>query len=279
MPIRLDDALAQENSWSDGYYNAVRFYFWAPELLSKVTLSQLRKQALNFPGSEALVEHFVEKIDGSPGLERRTFEKLDRQEEPFNHQLEIFLRLSPKAFLDQILAEFDLPPFKERPAVLTRTVEQVWPGTQPDILLLAEDQALALEVKPPHGRSFEGQLAKYALLFRNIRRTRPSVKATNLIFLANGSFTENLPTRTPTLEAFNAAEKVWATSRKRAAFKALSDRDLTAVCACIDELEPRFLSFDRLRSIADEQLGPSETERLLYDGLFKELVRRGYCNP
>jgi hypothetical protein len=87
-----------------------------------VTLSQLKKQGPNFERAT--------KIDGSPGLEKRTFEKLDRQEEPFNHQLEIFLRLAPKTLLDSVVTECGLEAFRERPAVLTRTVELVWAGTQ-----------------------------------------------------------------------------------------------------------------------------------------------------
>lgn len=277
MAKSLEGAIEEESTWSDGYYNAVRFYFWAPELLSKVTLSQLRKQQPNFERSVELVDHFIAKIDGSPGLEKRTFDKLGRKEEPFNHQLEIFLRLSPIATLNAMLSASGLDPFLSRPAVLTRTVEQVWPGTQPDILLLSDREAVAIEVKPPHGRSFESQLAKYALLFENIRAARPAIERTELVFLANGSFAENLPSRTPTLQAFKTGEKAWAQNRLRSAFRRLSDAELGAVCDRIDLLEPRFLSFSSFLQIADRTLGPSETERLLFEGLSKEMTRRGYC--
>ncbi|XBQ16639.1 MAG: hypothetical protein ABL308_01920 [Oceanicaulis sp.] len=276
MPITLEDALESENTWSDGYYNAVRFFYWWPKVLAKIPISQLKKQQSKFVYSSDLVNFFREKIDDSPGLERRTFAKLDRQEEPFNHQLELFLRLAPAQAINALLAHCGVNEFDERPSVLTRSVEQVWPGTQPDILLLSKSAAVAIEVKPPHGRSFEGQLAKYALLFENLRKARPTVERTDLIFLANGGFEDNLPRKTPTLAAFRDSEKAWARTRSRHAFKVLDDDELLMICYRIDATEPRFLSFSDFLRTQDQALGPSETERLLFDGIRKEIERRGY---
>jgi len=279
MRITLEDGIESESTWSDGYYNAVRFFYWWPKILAKIPISQLKKQQGNFERSEGLVRYFRKKIDDAPGLEGRTFEKIFKQEEVFNHQFEIFLRLAPLEAINTMLDHCGIAQFYERPSIITRSVEMIWPGTQPDLLLLAPATAVAIEVKPPHGRSFDGQLAKYALLFENIRSARPSIERTDLIFLANGGFEDNLPRKTPTLAAFKNSEIAWAKSRPTHAFKALKEDELTALCKRIAAIEPCFLSFDDFLRTQDETLGPSETERLLFDGIRKEIERRGYVDP
>lgn len=276
MPISLENALEQEEGWPSAYYNAVRFYFWEPELLSKVTLSGLKRAAATHDAADDLVRYFHTKLDGTPGLEKRTFEKIGRTEEPFNHQLELFLKLASKQFFDLFLNAFGETGFSARPSVLTRTVELVRPGGQPDILLLTPEEAFAIEVKPPHGRSFPGQLAKYALLMDCIRQACPQMKRLGLVYLANGGPEDNFPSRTPTLATYRQSEATWALGRRRHAFKGLCDQGMERVAGMIASLKIDFIGFDEFISLAGRTMNSSETERLLVGGLASEMRRRGY---
>lgn len=276
MSLGLDDALKSETTWSDGYYNAIKFYFWEPELLGKLTLSQVRKAALAAHSSAEVVKALENSVDGSPGMEARSFERIKRTEEPFNHQLELFLRLAPTRYFDAMLNAVSEPPFSTRPHVLTRIVQLVWRGTQPDVLMLSETEAVAIEVKPPHGKSFDGQLAKYAFLFRNLVAERPNLQRKHLIFLANGRLADITPRKYGSIEEYKQRERDWARARTAAAFRRLQDDEIEEICDLIEQIEPKMLSFGGFFSACEGAATDNEAETLLLAGLRQELVRRDY---
>lgn len=278
MPVSLQDILKDKKSWVDAYYNAVRFYFWEPDLLSKITISALKKQSKLHETSSELVQYFEQKLNTSPGMEERAFERISRTEEPFNHQVEFLLRLAPKKLLDELMVFSKGQSFQERPDVLSRSVESVWPGGQPDILLLGKQQALAIEIKPPHGRSFPGQLAKYAYLLTAIKKNNPQIKTTSLLYLANGRAEDNFPKKTASLEDYKLSETEWVRARHKIVFKNMSSDEINDICLTIDRLNPVFLSFEGFFEMMTSSMCSCETEILLTQGLQYEMQKRGYIN-
>lgn len=273
--LTLDEAEMCEQDWSDTYYNIMNYYFWEPKRLKRLSLSSITKKVKSFANSKDLIAEF-KTSHGGTGLEQRVMSSAYIDEEPFNHQLELFFRLAPQECFDSLLNYVGLESSAERPKVLTRTVELVYGGVQPDLLLLYNNSALMIEVKPPRGKSSAGQIAKYAHLSRSLREDRPEITNFRLLYLANGGLDQNFSKNLAVWPDLKKSAEEWVMERKSSAFKLVDLGVLNEVKDQIAKQQPVFISFSQFVESMKLSCTNSETEKRLIDGISMDLIRRNW---
>ena len=256
--------------WCRGYYNAVEFYHWEPELLNRVSVAGIRK----IKSGKKTADEILKKLDTKSGSCRRTMDKIKRTEEPFNHILELFTRLSPKSIFDKLAQYSNLGVFQNEPRVITRKFEYTYKNaTQPDLLLFTPEQSLFIEVKPPHGYSSPEQFAKYCYAMLLVESDYPAIVST-LLYLANGNVQENF--RKNSMESLRVASIAWVDNCKKGEIKNLNKQDRIKLIHKIKSTDITFLDFGSFLKLIKPCFGKSETEQKLLKGIECEIIRRGY---
>ncbi len=145
--------------WTELYYRIVEHYFWRPQDIG-------RKSDPAKPGHPW-------------GYWQK---KLEAQETPLNHILDLLFHMAPQSILDQITTRL-LGRAISGLELVHATPDLVDPNiVQPDIILLNEFELIFIEMKVD-SRSSLDQYAKYAIAALSIRSELPNIETTDLVIL------------------------------------------------------------------------------------------------
>ena len=153
-------AVEKAPHWTDLYYRIVEHYFWKPQEIGRISNPKKPSQKWG---------HWLGKLQG--------------QETPLNHILDLFFHMAPQPLLDQIASK-----------MLSRTInglelvhaapDIVNPNiVQPDIILTNGPELVFIEMKVD-SRSSLDQYAKYAIAALELRKAIPEITTVDLVMLS-----------------------------------------------------------------------------------------------
>jgi hypothetical protein len=145
--------------WTDLYYRVVEHYFWRPQNIGRKS-----------------------NPEGTPKAWKHWKDKLQSQETPLNHILDLLFHIAPEQLLDRVVSAL-----LQRQICNLRLVAPT-PGTidynvvQPDIIVSNSAELVFIEMKVDSQSSID-QFAKYAIAAHCIVQDEPQITSVDFILL------------------------------------------------------------------------------------------------
>ena len=145
--------------WTDLYYRVVEHYFWAPQRIGRKSDPKRTSRPWQY-----------------------WKDKLESQETPLNHILDLLFHIAPDELLDRVVSAF----LKRQVSNFKLVAPS--PGTidynvvQPDIILSNSRALVFIEMKVDSQSSID-QFAKYAIAAHCITQDEPQINSTDLVLL------------------------------------------------------------------------------------------------
>lgn len=157
-------AVVRTPTWTDQYYRIVEHYFWSPQRIGRQSCK-----------------------DGKPRNWKYWQAKLENQETPLNHIVDIFFHVAPTELLDRIATKLISRPCSGLQLVHADAETIDANVVQPDIVLFGPKDLVFLELKVDSKSSVD-QLGKYAIAANCICLEAPNIENVDLILVTRDAF-------------------------------------------------------------------------------------------
>lgn len=255
-------ALEKAPSWTDLYYQIVEHYFWRPQAIGRISDPDKPANPWN---------HWKKKLQS--------------QETPLNHMLDILFHVIPQELLDRVIS-----------ALLGRTVTDLQlvalsdgmiDGNivQPDIILSNAAEVVFVEMKVDSQSSID-QFVKYAIAAHCIKQSDPSIKSYDLVVLAKRAehehvwknahkfgLTNETSVRNTALRALLTDPSIWGQRGVQSYLKA-NPTALDDLCQLVRTMGLSLSDYSAFDSTLREYAAEEKTVERLITGILKEFTQR-----
>jgi len=153
------------SEWTSEYYDVMDFYYWEPQHLGKI-----KNPRSKYHNPQKSLEH-IQKMEVS-----------------LNHMFNVFFRLAPSNFTNNLLAEVCNICIEDKFSMCGSDVVMGFSkSVQPDLLFTSDDTNFSIEMKIRTKSSLE-QVYKYALLHWLEQQHSNKNKQSVLLYIGIGSF-------------------------------------------------------------------------------------------
>jgi hypothetical protein len=248
------------NEWTSEYYDIMEFYYWEPQHLGKIKNPKSRYNN-----------------------EKKALQHIQNMEVSLNHMFNIFFRLAPSAFINQVISNSFGKNIQDSFTLQGRyDILEFSSLVQPDLLFSSETTNFSIEMKIG-AKSSLSQVYKYALLHWLEQQHSDSQKKSLLLYVGKGSFNDLW------VEGFTSAVELKKQAlnldisklRTNAAKKETIPIDWYAVQSVLDNTDIAYCSYSEFSMLLKaflthltENSNESETIHKLFSGLYAELERR-----
>jgi hypothetical protein len=247
--------------WNNEYYDNLEFFYWEPQHLGR-----MKNPESNIQSVRDAVEH------------------LRRMEVCLNHQMNLFFRLAPRAFQNELFETCFGVELDDEWTLIGREFEELWNVqalTQPDLFFAGRTTNVCIELKLGSKLTIE-QVLKYVYLSILEQKHSAAEKQYFLLFMGSRKFENQWREKFPDIASMRAAlstvrlsklQKSWASR-----FEGLDSEILeTAKNTNFGFLnyEAYAASLENYGSRIDRSSAYAETITELFDGMRAELRERG----
>jgi len=153
------------NEWTSEYYDIMEFYYWEPQHLGKIKNPKSRYNN-----------------------EKKALQHIQNMEVSLNHMFNIFFRLAPSSFVNQIITNCFGKNIQESFTLQSRyDILKFSSLVQPDLLFSSETTNFSIEMKIG-AKSSLSQVYKYALLHWLEQQHSNTQKKSLLLYMGKGNF-------------------------------------------------------------------------------------------
>jgi len=248
------------NEWTSEYYDIMEFYYWEPQHLGKIKNPKSRYNN-----------------------EKKALQHIQNMEVSLNHMFNIFFRLAPSSFVNQVIRNSFGQNIQDSFALQGRyDILEFSSLVQPDLLFSSEATNFSIEMKIG-AKSSLLQVYKYALLHWLEQQHSDSQKKSLLLYIGKGNFDDLW------VEGFASAEELKKEAlnldisklKTKAEKKETVPIDWHAVQSMLDNTDIAYCSYSKFSTLLKlfpahliENSNEYETIHKLFSGLYEELERR-----
>jgi len=248
------------NEWTSEYYDIMEFYYWEPQHLGKIKNPKSRYTN-----------------------EKKALQHIQNMEVSLNHMFNIFFRLAPSSFVNQVTTNCFGKNIQESFTLQGRyDILEFSSLVQPDLLFGSKTTNFSIEMKIG-AKSSLSQVYKYALLHWLEQQYSNSQKKSILLYMGKGSFSDLW------VESYASAEELKKQAlnldigklETKAAKKETIPIDWHAVQGVLDNTDIAYCSYSEFSTLLKgfstqllDKSDESETIHKLFSGLYLELERR-----
>jgi hypothetical protein len=254
------------DTWVDGYYEALDFFFWEPHHLGRMT-----NPAARYKGHANVQEH------------------IRRLEVTLNHQIKFFFSLAPDQLRNRIFESvfskqrlagtFSADAFSMDDGQFDTTYE-LKGKVQPDLLFTSEDVTVSVEMKI-NAKSDPDQVLKYALLALAVEQKKKHKMEHFLLFLGKHTFSGLWTGLCNSVEDLRSHLDLNASASTFLQGKpAQFQREEARFLEIVSTLSFGFVNYGELAGLLEKEITPTdksdgaEVYSKLVGGMVRELRRR-----
>lgn len=250
--------------WTSEYYDVMEFYYWEPQHLGKI-----KNKKSSYNNQKQVLEH------------------IQNMEVSLNHLFNVFFRLAPASFTNEIIHEFFNVNIEEGLMQQGRyAVSEYSSLVQPDLLFSSKETNFSIEMKIGAKSSLE-QVYKYSLLHwleQNHNNKKEETKKSLLLYIGKSDFKSLWKEHFSTVEELK--EAVIVSDIEKLKIKASKNEEVEInweeVADLVKKTTIAYCTYYDLASLLQHKISKlskrndeSETVLKLYTGLYLELKRRG----
>jgi len=248
-------------AWTSEYYDVMEFYYWEPQHLGKI-----RNKESRYNNAKEALEH------------------IRNMEVSLNHMFNVFFRLAPSSFTNQIIDKYFKKDIKDKFKLQGRySVSEFSALVQPDLLFSSKETNFSIEMKIGAKSSLE-QVYKYSLLHWLEQEHNKKSKKSLLLYIGKDDFTSLWRERFSTIEELKEAvvtsdiEKLKTKASKIEKVEVNWDE----VKKLVEETTVAYCSYSQFATMLKASANQlpknneaTETVVKLFSGLYSELKGRG----
>lgn len=246
--------------WTSEYYDVMEFYYWEPQHLGKI-----KNQNSRYNSAGKALSH------------------IQNMEVSLNHMFNVFFRLAPSSFINQVIVEFFSKDTEEKFSLQGRyAVSEFSSLVQPDLLFSSDETNFSIEMKIGAKSSLE-QVYKYGLLHWMEQKHTNSTKKSFLLYMNKNNFSDLWTERFSSVGELKKQTLILdiETLKAKAAKNENTHIEWDEVKHLVGETDIGFCTYSDFAALLKRFTAQfagnneaSETIEKLFGGLYSELERR-----
>ncbi len=248
--------------WTDLYYRIVEHYFWRPQAIGRISDPQKTSHPWNSWRA-----------------------KLQSQETPLNHILDLLFYICPEKLLDRVISALVGRPLSNLQLVVPSDGTIDGNIVQPDIIVRNSTALVFVEMKVDSQSSID-QFAKYAIAAHCITRDEPAIQSVDLVVLTRHvehkqiwknarklNLSDDRAVRDTAIRALNVDPSIWG-ERGVQRFVRNNPKSIASLTQRMDTMGLHLQDYSALEKALCEYAAEEITVRRLIEGVLQEFVRR-----
>lgn len=252
--------MQKKSTWNEEYYETLEFYYWEPQHLGKMKMSESKYDSL-----------------------RKSIDHIKKMEVSLNHHFNTFFSLLPNKETNDLFAHIFGREFQGNFCFNSKAtrdfVDSFKSATQPDLFFPSEQELVCIEMKVGSKSSFD-QLTKYLLLSLLEQEREHSEKKFSLLYIGVGEFKDLFKEKIRTVEELREQFLQYEIGEKTRN-KTLDLAPYREKIYQLSQTIPlEYLSYSDFYRLLSKLYQQSDNEALqnIYYGLIAELEMRGYIS-